>query len=98
MHSDFFDLVARKSRLSKKNVAIAKRILVEKIPRRKLVVEEGMTRQMIHKIIKSFEKDAENILESHKLTIIEVVVNDQQKASIESDENDLINQILKAEK
>ena len=94
MHPEFFTLVASRSRLSPKNIDIARRVLVDKESRMSVVEDEGMTRQMLFKVLKSLNKDAQALLDSNELSVVEIIVDNSKRGSLEKYEDLLLSKLL----
>ncbi len=93
MNKTQFDLATKGSRLSKKNLMIAYKVLVENIPRTEVLKSEGSHKQSLSRVINTVESRLSAILEKNNLTVIELIVSKDQVKEAEENERILVSKI-----
>lgn len=89
-----FDLATKGSRLSKKNLMIARMVLVDKIPRTEVIKSEEIQKQNLSRLINTVETRLNEILEKNDLTVVELIVSKDMVKEAEENERALVSNIL----
>ncbi len=94
MNNDQFLFAVKGTRLSKKSIAIARRILVDKEERSIVIEDEGLTKQRLSTISLTVEKNYHYQLAKHNMFHVEVVVDESTKKALMDKEKKILKSIL----
>ncbi len=95
MHAKQFELAVKGTKLTKKNIVCARKVLVDQKTRAEVCEEENLNKQRLGQIITVVINNFKKQLDENGLHVIELVVDDKQKLKNETEEDTLLTRLLK---